>query len=164
MTSATMRNMRRHRGTLGIVLLAFLASAVPDAVQELFPPSFWYQLRSVHIGSGPDFDKLAVTVDRQVSRDFHGTYRVRVWPEDMSAPTACQGWNTLDYHPVSKNPITKDTTWFIENQNPPCRTVLAPGRYVAMTCVDIHLQSPVLRAFLLPRVCNRSNVFELTKE
>ena len=162
MTSATMRTLRRHRSTGWMVLACLFLAAMPEAMARLFPASVWYELHSVDVGSGPDFDSLPVTASREIHRPFRGEYRVTVWPSSMVAPTQCKGGAPIDYQVVSARRIDVSAAWWIENQPIPCRNILHPGDYLMITCVEVHPASPLLAWLTDPRTCVKSNVFTLT--
>lgn len=151
-----------RRAIFGVV--GFLAIALgPDIASKLWPVSHWYELRSVQIGDGPDFDKLPMTVEREIHQPFKGTYRVVVWPADMSAPTGCRGGATHDYQARPAKTLHVNPTWWIEDQPRPCRNILTPGRYVMITCIEVYPETPMLAWLTNPRTCFSSNAFSITK-
>lgn len=164
MTSATVRVARNHKRLPMLLLFVFIAAGIPDVLAKARPTSIWYELYSVSVSSGPDFDKLTVTAHREIHRPFSGEYRVAVWPASMESPTECKGAAKLDYQKASSRVLTVNTGWWIENQPIPCATVLRPGEYRMLTCVEVHPRSPLLFWLPPPIACTWSNVFSITEK
>lgn len=162
MTSATARVARNHKRLPALLLSVFILAGAPDMLARAWPTSIWYELDNVTVSDAETFDDLTITAHRTISRPFMGSYRVTIWPADMSRPV-CTGSDDIDYQRTSSKEVSVTGDWWIANQRPDCNKELVPGYYKMLTCVEVKPRSPLLFWLPPPTACTWSNIFRITK-
>jgi hypothetical protein len=121
---------------------------------HLWPASYWMDVHSVHIDSGPDSAKLAMVVQRNIKRNFSAIWivTIRQWDGDWVAVCSASGSGT--YVEGGKFPKTLNLNWWTDKQCHP----LLHGKYQATTTWTIGTLG------LMPdkQISIESNVFEVT--
>ena len=126
------------------------------AVTSLWPTTYWFDVRAVHVHDSREGEPVLMTVDRMIAREFDGRYfvQVRVINADGGVgPVKCPGAGGGPYLVGSElpNPLTLD--WWAST-----KCDLPAGRYRAVTTWEIKPDLPILPG---KRLTVFSNVFEV---
>ncbi len=155
--------LKRNRDLLIICGITLVFASGPSILGSIFNSGYWYDLRSVKIESGPEFNQLRVIVDRRISKSFLGDFDVAVWPTDLSGPICHGQGRSIPYTAPIDGVISRTAEWLSGEQQPPeCQTALTPGeKYIAHICVNIHPLQSFLWWLPPPTDCLWTNIFEL---
>lgn len=122
--------LRQTVSIAGASLLFALLLGLYTSVTQLWPTSFWFEVRSVHINDTVAGTPATMDVDRTVHRPFHARWVAEVEREtDGAFAAACTASGENNYNPEAAFPTPLDLdwwTWPIE-----CRP--GPGRYQVET-------------------------------
>lgn len=164
MSSLLRTAIRKNRDLVWFSVLALLFAGGPSTMASIFNVHRWYHLQAVHVSDGPSFNDLTVVVEREIRRPFLGSFRVTVWPTDMSAPICTGKGDGINYKPTTVPIISKDAEWLMGEQTPPkCSEVLGPGEYIANVVVTVHPSEAFLWWMPDPHEDIWSNVFHITE-
>ena len=127
---------------------------------QLWPASYWFEVRSVNAGPARVGESMPMLVNRETHRSFDGSWvaTVRVW-EDIGQEGSgwvvyCTATGSVRYTPDSKLPRDLTLKWWTDGKCPS----LDAGRYVITTTWTIH---PALAILPAKRVSADSNIFEV---
>ena len=97
---------------------------------QLWPASYWLDVKTVHIKSAKFDTPLLMLVDRTVSRPFLGQWHatIRQWDGDGWV-TWCNADGKSNYRPEARLPANLSLKWWTDGQCHP----LAVGRYKVTT-------------------------------
>ena len=149
-----MRNLKevalgRTMFAIGLLWLAALA------VVHLWPASYWLEVHSVRIADSEAGKPILMYVERDIHRDFSGTWGVSVRQIlDGKSRVACAQSAVIHYPVGSDLPEVLTLGWWTNGR---CETLPA-GVYVVQTTWQIHGKG------LLPAktISNTSNPFKVT--
>lgn len=153
--------IRKNLDLVWISIVSFLFAGVPSLVSTIFNANYWYDIRSVKIESGPDFNKLVAIVDRSIYKDFTGDFDVAIWPIDLSGPICRGSGKGIPYKSTKTEILSRTVEWLIGDQSPPkCMDTLKVNeKYIANVTVTIHPPESFLWWMPLPKDSVWSTVF-----
>jgi len=126
-------------------------------VATLWPVSWWFEIRGIHVHDSIEGRPVEMTVDRVIVRDFSGKYyvQVRVVDDDGNfGPVYCEGSGGGPYFVGSQLPSPVTLTWWAAGR---CAD-LPVGKWRAATTWYIQPDWPLLPAKTLTVFSNRFEV------
>lgn len=113
----------------GCIWLALLA------VIHLWPASYWLEVHSVRVADTEVNSPIRLYVEREIKRDFSGTWGVSVRVLDASGTyVMCAASAVSEYRKGTDLPNFIDLGWWTNGQ---CKTLPA-GSYVVYTTWQVH--------------------------
>ena len=122
---------------------------------KLWPASFWFDIRTVQIGTVPAGQPIPMLVEREIKRPFYGRWHatIRQW-DGAGWVTWCNAEGGANYKPEARYPKNLSLQWWTDGACHPLPT----GRYKVTTSWTV--QSPIMLSS--PTTELDSNVFEVT--
>lgn len=114
---------------LGCLWLVFLAAI------HFWPASYWMEVHSVRVADTQVNEPVRLYVEREIKRDFSGTWGVSVRVLDASGTfVMCAASAISEYRKGTDLPEFVDLGWWTNGQ---CKTLPA-GSYVVYTTWQVH--------------------------
>ena len=114
------------------VVLGLLCWAGFALFVSWWPASWWLEVDSVRIDNAKAGEQITMHVEREIHRDFVGTWTASV--RNMSGEVVCSGSGISNYRSGANLPPTLTLDWWTAGA---CKT-LQPGRYYLATDWRIH--------------------------
>ena len=108
-------------------LLGILIIAVPLLVIYLWPMSWWFDVRTVHVNDAKAGEQITMLVDREVKRPFLGMYYVTIHKWGTNGPSAhcrMQG-GPWEYQKGAAYPVPLTPLWSTEGSKDCSRHILS---------------------------------------
>jgi len=123
---------------------------------QLWPTSYWFEVRSVSAGPAVAQKAVPMVVDRSINQPFYGTWHVTVrrWSENGWF-NYCTAWGTATYEAEATLPKELTLDWWTSGGCP----VLDAGRYSISTSWRVDPDFPLVP---IKTVSIESNIFEVT--
>lgn len=121
---------------------------------QLWPPSYWFEVRSVLVSSVKQGDPVTMVVERNIKRPFRGDWDVTIRQWDGAGwVTYCNANGASNYRPDARFPVPLTLKWWTDGQ---C-TNFDNGRYKVTTTWRV-LDIPLIQDRV---ITVDSNVFEV---
>ena len=122
------RKLREKMKKWHVLILALWV--VAWLVVNLWPVSFWLDVRQVQVFSAEAGQPVRMAVDRVIKRQFYAQWSVRVRKvEDGGWLTACAASGAGTYEPIATLPVSLDLGWWTDGR---CQALPA-GEYLVNT-------------------------------
>ena len=132
---------------------ALLWLAIGTAVLQLWPASYWFDVRRVYVSDPVLLGNAEMAVTREIKREFFARWHVTIKQWDGGWVSWCSANGAGNYTKQSKLPKHLDVAWWTTGQCPK----MPLGKYYITTVWNIEIPG------LMPdkRIVVDSNVFDV---